>query len=216
MPHCNILIGVDQNYYNNWGINLVKSIQYYNSFIQCHVHIVNPDTNFEKIKNVDYTTETKSFVSETNKLGYLQAVRFLKVAEKISDTNLFMTLDADTICTKEFSINDFYSISKDVTVLKHPKENRWLAGCVTFGTGNFANDYRNSLLEFPTSQWEFGHDQKVLPDLHNKYNFKEINGQWMSIGKNGRNSIFLTLKGTQKVKDKYVKIYDSYLEKMNN
>ena len=103
MHPCNILIGVDQTYYEEWGTNLIVSILHHNPFVQCHVHIVNPSKNFKKLKNVDYTTENKLFTSNTNKLGYLQAVRFLKVAEKFNNDDLVMTLDADTVCTKSFT-----------------------------------------------------------------------------------------------------------------
>ena len=48
MQPCNILIGCDQSYYEQWAINLVKSIQHFNPFVQCHVHIVNPD-NYQKL-----------------------------------------------------------------------------------------------------------------------------------------------------------------------
>ena len=212
MHPCNILIGCDQTYYNDWGINLILSIQRHNPFVQCHAHVVNPSNEFEKIKGVDYTFETKSFVNDTNRLGYLQAARFLAVAEKFNNTDLVMTLDADTICTRTFTGDDFTNVAKDVTVLRHLKDRRWLAGCVTFGTGNFKKEYSDKLKQLPVNEWEFGEDQKILPTLEAKYQYKEINGQWMSIGKNGRNSIFLTLKGNQKIKDKYLKIYKGYLK----
>ena len=212
MHQSNILIGVDQKYYDEWGINLITSILHHNPFIQCHVHIVNPFKSFKKIKNVDYTTENKSFINETNKLGYLQAVRFLKVAEKFNKNDLVMTLDADTICTKSFSEESFYNICKDVNVLKHNKDHRWLAGCITFGTENFKKEFSDFLKHTPIDDWEFGQDQKVLPLLANKYQFKEVSKEWISIGKNRRNSAFFTLKGNQKIKEKYLKTYKGYLK----
>ena len=60
MQPCNILIGCDQNYYEQWAINLIKSIRHFNPFVQCHVHIVNPG-NYQKIPNVEYTTEFIDF-----------------------------------------------------------------------------------------------------------------------------------------------------------
>ena len=87
MQPCNILIGCDQNYYEQWAINLIKSIRHFNPFVQCHVHIVNPG-NYQKIPNVEYTTEFIGFPNEDVRIGYLQSVRFLKVAEKFSDKAL--------------------------------------------------------------------------------------------------------------------------------
>ena len=54
---------------------------------------------------------------------------------------------------------------------------------------------------------------KYHSDLSKKYKFNEQPRTlfWMSIGKNGNSSVFLTLKGNQKTKDKYLKIYNSFV-----
>ena len=211
MPRYNILIGCDQKYYDDWGINLVRSIKYFNPWITCHVHVVNP-IHIEKVDGVEYTTEIRDFPNDTVKIGYLQSVRFLKVAEKFSDKDLVMTLDADTICTRKTTPEEFTSTASKVTVLRHLKDKHWLAGLVTYGAPGFKQDFANRLLSKPIEEWAPFHDQNVLDDLSKVYTFNEQHKlYWMSIGKNGNQSVFLTLKGNQKYKDKYLSIYNKFL-----
>lgn len=213
MPRYNILIGCDQKYYDDWGINLIRSIKYFNPWITCHVHIVNP-VHIEKIDGVEYTSEQREFPNDVVKIGYLQSVRFLKVAEKFSDKDLVMTLDADTICTRKTSQKEFESTASKTTVLRHLKDRHWLAGLVTYGETGFKQEFANRLLAKPIEEWAPFHDQNVLDDLSKVYNFHEQHKlYWMSIGKNGNQSVFLTLKGNQKFKDKYLSIYNKFLVK---
>lgn len=210
----NVLIGCDQNYYDDWGINLIKSIRYFNPWISCHVHIVNP-THIEKIKNVDYTTEERIFSNDTVRIGYLQSVRFLKVAEKFTDKDMVMTLDADTICTRKTTPEKFKEVAKKITVLRHLKNKHWLAGLVTFGSPGFKQEFAARLLDKPLKDWAPFHDQNVLDELSKVYQFSEQPPRlyWMSIGRNGNQSVFLTLKGRQKEKDKYLSTYKKFIVK---
>ena len=212
MPRYNILVGCDQTYYDDWAIHLVRSIKYFNPWITCHVHIVNP-THIEKVKGVEYTSEQREFVNDTARIGYLQAVRFLKVAEKFSDKDLVMTLDADTICTRKTTPEKFIEVAKRITVLRHLKDKHWLAGLVTYGHPGFAKDFADRLLAKPFDQWAPFHDQNVLYELSKEYDFHEQPPKlyWMSIGKNGNQSVFLTLKGKQKEKDKYLNTYKKFI-----
>jgi len=100
MPLYNILIGCDQAYYDQWAVLLLSSIQRHNPWIQLHCHIVNP-TKDNKLDNVDITSEQVNFVSDESKISYLQCVRFLAVADKFSKNERVITLDADSICTRE-------------------------------------------------------------------------------------------------------------------
>lgn len=209
MPHCNILIGCDQVYYNNWGINLLKSIQYFNPWVKLHCHIVNPNDHIS-LKFVDYTYEDISFPTEDCKISYLQACRFLIANKKFKKNDIVMTLDADTICTKSFDRNNFLELFKKNTVLQHPKDGRWLAGLVCLGSGIIRSDFSNMLLEEPLETWLFGRDQLVLEKLSQEYNFGPVSKEWISIGKNGLGSVFLTLKGNQKYTEKYLSIYENY------
>lgn len=213
MPHYNVLIGCDQKYYEDWGINLVRSIRYFNPWITCHVHVVNP-VHIEKVDGVEYTTEQRDFPNNTVKIGYLQCVRFLKVAEKFNDNDMVMTLDADTICTRKCSSDKFKeSALNKITMLRHLKAKHWLAGLVTFGAPGFKQDLANALLEKPIEQWAPFWDQTVLANLSKKYTYYEQPPKmyWMSIGKNGNQSTFLTLKGNQKEKDKYLNTYKKFI-----
>lgn len=206
MPRYNILIGVDRNYYNNWGINLLKSINYHNPWVSLHCHIVNPQ-DVQELSFVDYTYENISFETEDSKIGYLQAVRFLAVANKFTKDEFVITLDADSICTRAFTENDFSTLFEHTTVLRHPKSPRWLACLVSFNDSNFRHEYAAELRSIPVEEWQFGRDQKVLDDLDKKYQYRTLDRKWMSIGKNKNDSVFLTLKGEQKETEKYLKNY---------
>ena len=210
MPRYNILIGTDQNYYDQWGINLLKSINYYNPWISLHCHIVNSfDT--KTLPFVQYTYENVEFKNEQSKIGYLQSARFLAVADKFSKDEFVATLDADSICTQMFTEEDFSKLFFSNTILKHPKDNRWLAGFVSFNDNNFRCEYANELRSVPVEEWQFGRDQLILNLLSNKYQYSSLDTKWMSIGKNKNNSVFLTLKGEQKITEKYLNWYNKYL-----
>jgi len=83
MQHYNVLIGCDQNYYENWAIPLLQSIRKHNPWLNLHCHIVNP-TKDNVLEGVSVTSETINFVNDESKISYLQSVRFLAVANKFS------------------------------------------------------------------------------------------------------------------------------------
>lgn len=212
MPQFNIQLACDNQYYNDWASVLLESLHYHVPWISLHCHIVNPQTPY-LLDYVNYSFENCSFISDDSRLGYLQAVRFLKAAEfKTSDA--VVTLDADTICTRSFTKEQFLSLSEKPTVLMSNKGNRWLAGLVSFDSSNFRKDYAKGLLELPIEEWLPGWDQEVLLDLSTVYNFTELSRDWMEIGKQKQNSVFLTLKGDQKFTDKYLSKYHEH--KINN
>lgn len=209
MPRYNILIGCDQNYFDNWGQVLLNSISYHSPWVNLHCHIVNP-TKENNIPNVDITTETKDFKSEDSKISYLQAVRFIAVNNKFDKNDCTVTLDADSICTSHFSKDEFSSLFKQQHILQHHKESRWLAGFVTFFDNGYVNEFVKELNSEHIDNWQYGRDQDVMARLSKNYNYTVLPKKWMSIGKNKSNSYFLTLKGNQKETDKYLKRYRIY------
>lgn len=210
MQHYNILIGCDQNYYDTWALPLLNSIRKHNSWIRLHCHIVNPTKN-NNLNGVDITSETKNFISDESRISYLQSVRFLVVADKFNKEDCVITLDADTICTRYFSEKDFALLFEKQYVLKHHKEDRWLAGFVTFSNNNFRRAYADSLRSVSIDEWKWGRDQTIMANFARQYNYQPLPKNWMSIGKNKTDSIFLTLKGEQKTKEKYLNVYRKYL-----
>jgi hypothetical protein len=207
----NFLIGCDQKYYREWGINLLKSINYHNPWLQLHCHIVNPDFKMDKLPYVDYTFEQKGFVDQSNKLGYLQACRFVAVKNKFSKSDLVMTTDADSICTRPIEKDEFEKVCSEVTFLTHQKHNGFLCGLVTFGIGDFKQDYYDALYEIPDSEWKVGRDQSILNPLNEKYGFKSLERSWMSVGKHRNASAFLTLKGNDRSNRIYFDMYKKHL-----
>ena len=206
MPHYNILIGCDQLYYDEWGIKCLESIQQFAPWANLHCHIVNP-ANVNHIPGVSYTYEEKDFYSSEHKSAYLQAVRFIVVPQLFKNDDYVMTIDCDTLCCREFTPAEFESVASNVTVLHNNKSGRWLAGAVTYGLGEFRNDFAEALLADDEVFWEYGRDQQVLKKLVNKYNFTKLPYEWMQIGKLRKGVIFFTLKGDQKVTEKYVEHY---------
>ena len=219
--NCTFLIGCDQNYYDVWGINLLKSIKYFNNGnnYKLHCHIVNPKKDFTKIAGVIYTTEEKDFLNRNNEIAYLQCSRFLAVQKYYSNNEIIVTLDADSICTRKFTEIELEELLSKNHVLTRgkPTDNRWLAGMIVFKDKRFKEDYAISILSKKDFEWEYGWDQTVLAELANKYNFNQLPSKWMSIGKNGLKRVFLTLKGTsQKTESKYIDTYHNLIKKINN
>lgn len=210
MPLYSVLIGCDSKYYNDWGISLLKSIKYHNPWINLRCHIVNPFNN-NKLDFVTYSEEEILFTNDIAKIAYLQAARFI-AASKIPLNENLITLDADTICTRSFSQEDFSTLFQKQYIMQHPKEPRWLAGLVTFSSNNFRYRYAELLNSKPINDWEWGRDQEVMPQLAKEFNFSPVDKKWIAIGKNKSNSVFLTLKGEQKTTDKYLNVYRKYLE----
>jgi hypothetical protein len=207
----NILIACDSKYYDKWAVNCLKSIKKCSSDINLHVVIVNPDKNKE-LPGVNYYYEQIEFSNEDSKIAYYQAARFLKCAELFPNAELVMTIDCDSLCTEKFSQIELAELCTRISVLRHHKTSRWLAGLITFGTtSEFRNEFRNKLLELPISKWKPGYDQKVLGSLEEKYKFTEsVPGDWIGFGyKKGK---FITLKGEQKFAHKYISIYNKELK----
>ena len=209
MQHCNLLIACDQKYYIDWAKNLLVSIKYYCPSLKLHCHIINPTVN-NCLNGVSITTETKEFVNTQSKISYLQSARFIQIANYDLQEK-FVTIDADSICTRSFNIADLVSVIETQSVLCHPKKNRWLAGFVSFDNNNFRQDFKQLLFEDPIDSWLPGRDQVVLERLSTKYNYTKLDTSWMAIGKNKNSSVFLTLKGDQKYQDKYLDKFKGHI-----
>ena len=207
----NILIGADSQYYSKWCINFIKTLQQTNPWIHLHVVIVNPD-EYVKFDNVTYYHDVVEFPNEECKVAYYQAVRFLKVPEIFPNNELVITLDCDTVCARTFKEVEYLKIAETIHVQRHQKADKWMAGLVTYGdSSEFRIEYRNTLLSRPLKDWRYGWDQEVLNILSEKYNFEKLRvGEWLSFGKG--KGVFLTLKGEQKVKNKFLDVYKNILK----
>lgn len=205
-----VLIGCDQAYYDTWAKTLLRSIQYYAPWVNLHCHVVNPE-NLTELPNVRYTTEHRVFSNDDSSISYLQAVRFKVAYEEYQDKPV-MVLDADTICTKSFTEKEYDQAVEDVTILHHPKADRWLAGFFATNNPVFLRDYYNLLISEPFNLWQYGRDQDVLRELSFKYNYNPAGLRWMKIGKPNKESVFLTLKGDQKTSNKYLHHYNQFIK----
>lgn len=210
----NLLIGCDQNYYDLWGKELLKSVYKHNPWLELHCHIVNP-RNLSELAFVDYTTENKTFKTQEEEKYYLQVCRFIALSNKFEKSDLVVTVDTDSICTQSVSVDSFAKLFSGINILHHPKDNRWLAGFISFPDNDFRYKLVDKIMEIPLNKWQFkdrigGRDQQALMALADQYNYVPLDRHWMSIGKNKPNSVFLTLKGSQKTTTKYLGWYNKY------
>lgn len=210
----NIFIACDGVYYDQWGLNCLKTIQFHAPWIKLTAHIVNPISKNE-LDGVTYHYEDRDFINESSKIGYYQAVRFLKCYEYFPNNEMVMTIDSDTVLMKPFTEEEFKDICRIVSVQRHQKDIRWMAGLVTYGTENtFRQRLQQELLSLPIEEWDYGWDQDVLDRLSHEFQYKKLMvGEWMSFGR-GR-GIFLTLKGDQKTSEGYLNNYNEGLKKIN-
>jgi len=202
-----LLVGTDNAYYEQWTVPLFRAVHYYAPWLELHAHIVNPDKH-TKLDYFKYTTEHRTFSSDQERIGYLQSVRFL-VAQQYSQ---IMIVDADSMCTQSFTEEQYDHIVQGQTVLHHPKAERWLAGFIASDNQAFLQDYHNRLMKRPLLKFKHGWDQKVLKDLSNDYKFTRCPEQWMKVGKPSQSSIFMTLKGDQKISNKYLHYYNQFVK----
>jgi hypothetical protein len=211
----NILLACDSNYYQTWTINCINSIQKYVPWMKITVIIVNPN-NINEIPNVKYVYDYVEFSNDDSRVAYYQAVRFIKCADLFPDNELVMSIDCDTILTKPFLEEEFKKLCSNISVLRHHKADRWMAGLVTYGnTEHFRKKIKDHLLSIPVEQWIYGWDQTALNQLSVEFNYTPIEvGGWMSFGK-GKGK-FLTLKGSQKVKEKFLNNYNIAIEEIIN
>jgi len=208
----NIFIACDGIYYDQWGINCLKTIQHHVPWINLTAHIVNPVSKL-KLDNVTYHYEERSFATEASRIGYYQAVRFLKCYDYFSNDELVMTIDCDTILMKPFTQKEFTNLCRNISVQRHQKDIRWMAGLVTYGTDSlFKQRLQQELLSRNIDDWSYGWDQDVLDKLSNEFTYNKLMvGEWMSFGR-GRGT-FLTLKGDQKISQGYLNNYNEGLSR---
>lgn len=212
MNQYNLLIACDKAYYEKWGIIFLKSLQYHVPWLSLHCHLVNVSET-TKLDYVDYTHETTEFVNDDQRLGYLQAVRFLVVADKFKNNESVITLDCDSLCVNSFSQKNFKTLFEKQYVLQHLKDSKWLAGFVTFKDNYFRQIYSNKLRSIPIDEFPRGWDQTVMKMIAEECEFAALSRKWISIGKHKNDSIFITFKGSQKYKEKYIEIYNSFVNK---
>jgi lipopolysaccharide biosynthesis glycosyltransferase len=211
----NIFIACDGIYYNDWGLNCLRSIKFHVPWINLTAHIVNPLEKNE-LEGVKYFYEEKQFDNDTSKIAYYQAVRFLKCFEYFPNNELVMTIDVDTVLMRPFSESEFIDLCNKISVQRHQKDIRWMAGLVTYGCEqDFRKQFKKELESIPLEDWTYGLDQDILEKLSNTYSYHKLAvGDWMSFGR-GRGT-FLTLKGDQKTSPGYLNNYKESLKQVTN
>lgn len=209
----NLFVACDQLYYQDWCITFLKTLRHHVPWLKLHCHLVNADS-VEKLPYVDYTHEHVEYVNDDQKLGYLQAVRFLAVANKFKNNERVIVLDCDSLCVRPFSPEEFAKLFEQQYVLRNTKiDRRWMAGFVTFKDNHFRQAYAEKLLEKPINEWLPGWDQDVMKEICETYHFVELSKDWITVGKHNGRSAFFTSKGSQKFKEKYLERYRYFVER---
>lgn len=210
----NLLIACDSFYYSTWAVNCINSIKQLTPWLDITVVIVNPE-HVKEIPNVKYVYDFIEFPNEESKIAYYQAVRFIKCADIFPNGELVMSIDCDTVLQKPFTRQEFENVCSSITVQRHQKADRWMAGLVTYGNNNiFRKKIKEQLLSLPLDKWQYGWDQTVLNMLALEFNYNKTEvGNWMSFGK-GKGK-FLTLKGSQKTTERFLANYNTALETIN-
>lgn len=209
----NFFIACNTGYYYNWAINCIKTLEKFCPWANIHVLIVNP-VFIKELPNVTYHYEYIDIPDFDTRIGYYQAVRFFRCSEIFSDNDLVAIIDADTILTRNIEYKEFYKLCRKITILKHPKDGRWLAGFVTLGKGSkFRKKFRYYLEALPILKWRYGWDQDALAKLSRDFDFNPLPEIWMSLGKN-RGNYFITLKGDKKDVGRFLEIYKQELDKV--
>lgn len=209
----NLLVACDQVYYQDWCITFLKTLHLHVPWLKLHCHLVNADT-VQKLPYVDYTHEQVEYINDDQKLGYLQAVRFLAVADKFKNNERVIVLDCDSLCVRPFTPEEFATLFEQQYVLRHTKiDRRWMAGFVTFKDNHFRQAYAARLRAKPVAEWLPGWDQDVMKEICEEYNFVELSKDWITVGKHNGRSAFFTSKGSQKFKEKYLARYRYFVER---
>ena len=193
----NIFIACDSEYHERWAQELARTTLYFNPWVRVVLLVINPH-NIQEIPNAVYHYREQE-LTDSNRVAYYQAARFLWAHEIFDQHDLVLCLDADTICTRAFTRSQFWRLTRHPHMLRHEKSQRWLAGLVSCGRDPaFLKDLNRRLLETPIEHWLPGHDQGVLKTMVLDWNIQPCSNTryWISIGKGP--GTFLTLKGEQK------------------
>ena len=97
----NLLLACDRSYYDQWAINLARSVQTWLPWMSITMVLADSEP-VEDIPEVRYVYHTSPEMGDDQRVAYYQALRFLICAELFDDDQLVMTLDVDTVCTQSF------------------------------------------------------------------------------------------------------------------
>jgi hypothetical protein len=200
----NLLLGCDGLYYQMYGINFIHTLKRHAAFLKIHIVVVNPTSNINQIKDVNYIFEIKTFSTDEEKIGYLQCVRFLKCNELFPNSERVITMDVDTLCNKNITEEKILSISESIHVLKFKE--KWLAGLVSFGNlPHFRQALQQELSSVPQTSWRPGFDQLKLRELEKRFLYNPVNvgSEWVTFNSRKFESFFTTFKGERKFNDSF-------------
>lgn len=213
MSKFNLFIACDQLYYDKWAVTFLKTVRYHAPWLSLHCHLVNT-INPKLLDFVDYTFETTTFINDEQKLGYLQAVRFLAVSNKFTNNESVIVLDCDGLCVKSFSEDQFKRLFEQQYVLKYKVDGRWMAGFVTFKDNTFRQAYAAELLKKPITDWVRGWDQDVMKIMCEEYKFVALPDEWLIVGKRPgyADSFFFMGKGSHKIRVRFLELYREFVK----
>jgi hypothetical protein len=221
-----IYFSCDINYYNKYGMPLIKSIVYQNNWVGVHCHIIcKDDISFKRIDNpqVTYSYEliTDEFIQTINfkpmtiKLNkfdvdldaektYYACARFMQ-ADKIFSTNdkRIFQIDCDSLMFKPFSSKDFNEVTSHVRAMRKPKTpEKIIASALSYGNGDVGLEFRKLLASklynaFSNEAYWFI-DQIIMQELFSNMEFISIPLHWNHWSFKKPFAYFRTGKGNKK------------------
>lgn len=227
-----VYFSCDENYYNEYGIALIKSIIYQIDWIHVHCHIIskNPVTFLKEFPRTTYTYEIidEKFVNtipfeklfsvskvdtEINpEIVYFSCARFMQLNKIFDHTHRVFQIDCDSLLFKTFTIEDFKWLTDTPKPMRKTKSpQKIIASAISFGSGSTGQDFRNllseTLYERFSQQAYWFIDQIALQEIFNQYNYESIPLHWNTWNKFHKIAFFQTAKGNKK--DNYKKFIDA-------
>ena len=233
-----IYFSCDPKYWHEYGFYLAKSTIHFNPDIFLHIHIlynnkIEPITKINGYKitysyecvddnfvNSLILTHDKGLLSQGYKILetinekvikrkiYFASARFIRMKELFKDKQHVLQLDADGLCRKNFSIDEFRETTKLPSAMRKPKDpDTLIASAITPGTGiesaKFKKELANKMTEIFTKPIYWFIDQTVLREVFRKIKFESIPYKWNAWGFKDFD-IFSTAKGRKKNNWRYL------------
>lgn len=176
------MLAADTIYFNKWTKYLFFSIKKHAPWAHVHFHIFDPtaaDLAWLGTADCSYSTEPTPLdycQSQTDKVIYWCAARYIRTTEIYSDTTLVINLDADSIMVADLSQEQFVNDLKHSWVPVAPKrETRSLCSALGLAADQSRYHVRNMLLDvYKTSRLSWALDQRLCDQLLDSGKIQEM------------------------------------------
>jgi|TARA_B100000959_G_scaffold265803_1_gene307643 hypothetical protein len=219
-PHISIHVHI---LFNNKEVTINKFIGKNNNITYSYEFVTDKFLKTLKLSSNDYYKKRSHTLLNTNSEKiikqkiYFASARFIRMKELFSDYQYVLQLDADGLCRKKFTIDDFEKITNSPSAMRKPKDpSTLIASCITPGTGKEGSKFKTDLTEQMTKTFAgeiyWFIDQVVLKKVFSKFKFESIPYHWNAWGFKPAD-IFSTAKGKKKNNWRYLDVRANWLDK---